>query len=266
MPAGDSSDAGALHAAPLAGTAAGMLRLVLLLLMLLAAPSRADAPATVAAAADLRLVLPGIAAAFTRATGQRVTLVFGSSGQMVQQAQAGAPYQLLLLADAGHAARLAAAVPGTERRPYALGRLALVARAGTGVRDVAGLKAAIAAGRVRHLAIANPAHAPYGVAARAVLAGLGLADTAPLVLGDNVAQALSFVASGAADAGLVALPLARAAGPGLVVVPVPPALHPPLVQTLVLMPAAGPAARGLAAHLTGPQGRAALAAAGFGLP
>jgi molybdate transport system substrate-binding protein len=242
-----------------------MIRLALFLLMLLAAPLRADAPATVAAAADLRLVLPGIAAGFTTATGQRVTLVFGSSGQMVQQARAGAPYQLLLLADAAHAARLA--MPGVQRRPYALGRLALVARAGTGVRDLAGLKAAIAAGRVRHLAIANPAHAPYGVAARAVLAGLGLADTAPRVLGDNVAQALSFVASGAADAGLVALPLARPlAGAELVVVPVPPALHPPLVQTLVLMPGAGPAARGLAAYLTGPQGRAALAAAGFGLP
>lgn len=246
-----------------------MIRMAVALLLICLAPNAARAaaaPAPVAAAADLRLVLPGLAAAFTRQRGERITLVFGSSGQMVQQAQAGAPYQLLLLADAGHAARLAAAVPGTARRPYALGRLALVARRDAGLRDLAGLKTAIAAGRVRHLAIANPAHAPYGVAAQAVLAGLGLASRAPLVLGDNVAQALSFVASGAADAGLVALPLARAAGPELVVVPVPPALHPPLVQTLVLMPGAGPAARGLADHLTGPQGRAALVAAGFGLP
>ena len=74
------------------------------------------------------------------------------------------------------------------------------------------------------------------------------------------------MSTGAAEAGLVALPLARAAGGGLTVVPVSPALHPPLVQTLVLMPGATPAARGLADRLTGPNGRAALARAGFGLP
>jgi molybdate transport system substrate-binding protein len=90
--------------------------------------------------------------------------------------------------------------------------------------------------------------------------------TAPLVLGENVAQALSFVSTGAAEAGLVALPLARVAGGGLIVVPLLPALHPPLVQTLVLMPGASPAARGLADRLTSPIGRAALARAGFGLP
>ena len=241
-----------------------MIRLFLLLLCL-AWPALAASPVPVAAAADLRLALPPLVRGHEAQTGARFNLSFGSSGQMVQQAMNGAPFQLLLLADASHADRLAAAVPGTERRPYALGRLALVATRASGVTDLASLKAAIRAGRIRHLAIANPAHAPYGVAARAVLAGLGVTG-APLGLGENVAQALSFVSTGAADAGLVALPLARVAGGGLIVVPVSPALHPPLVQTLVLMPGATPAARGLADRLTGPNGRAALALAGFGLP
>ena len=240
-----------------------MIRLFLLLLCL-AWPVLAASPVPVAAAADLRLALPPLVRGHEARTGARFSLSFGSSGQMVQQAMNGAPFQLLLLADASHADRLAAAVPGVERRPYALGRLALVATRASGITDLASLKAAILAGRIRHLAIANPVHAPYGVAARAVLAGLGI--TAPLVLGENVAQALSFVSTGAAEAGLVALPLARAASGGLMVVPVSPALHPPLVQTLVLMPGARPAARGLANRLTGPQGRAALALAGFGLP
>lgn len=240
-----------------------MLRL-LLALFLLAVPAAAAEPAAVAAAADLRLALPPIVRAFEAESGERVTVSFGSSGQMVQQALNGAPFQLLLLADASHADRLAAAVPGVERKPYALGRLALVATPASGVKRLADLKAAIAAGRVRHLAIANPVHAPYGAAARAVLAGLGV--TAPLVLGENVAQAMAFVSSGAAEVGLVALPLAQQAGGGLLVVPVSPKLHPPLVQTLVLMPGASPAARALAARLTGPQGRAALAKAGLGLP
>lgn len=240
-----------------------MIRLFLLLLCL-AWPVLAAPPVPVAAAADLRLALPPLVRGHETQTGARFSLSFGSSGQMVQQAMNGAPFQLLLLADASHADRLAAAVPGTERRPYALGRLALVATRASGITDLASLKAAILAGRIRHLAIANPAHAPYGVAARAVLAGMGI--TAPLVLGENVAQALSFVSTGAAEAGLVALPLARVAGGGLIVVPVSPALHPPLVQTLVLMPGASTAARGLADRLTSPIGRAALARAGFGLP
>jgi molybdate transport system substrate-binding protein len=241
-----------------------MIRLFLLLLCL-AWPALAADPVPVAAAADLRLALPPLVRGHEAQTGARFSLSFGSSGQMVQQALNGAPFQLLLLADASHADRLAASVPGAERRPYALGRLALVATRASGITDLASLKAAIVAGRIRHLAIANPAHAPYGVAAKAVLAGLGVTG-APLVLGDNVAQALSFVSTGAAEAGLVALPLARAADSRLIVVPVSPSLHPPLVQTLVLMPGATPAARGLADRLTGPNGRAALARAGFGLP
>ena len=240
-----------------------MIRLFLLLLCL-AVPAIAAPAVPVAAAADLRLALPPLVRGHEAQMGTRFNLSFGSSGQMVQQALNGAPFQLLLLADTSHADRLAAAVPGVERRPYALGRLALVATRASGITDLASLKAAIRAGRIRHLAIANPAHAPYGVAARAVLAGMGI--TAPLVLGENVAQALSFVSTGAAEAGLVAWPLARVAGGGLIVVPLLPALHPPLVQTLVLMPGASPAARGLADRLTSPIGRAALARAGFGLP
>lgn len=254
-----------------------MLRRLMILLALIwplaglaAAPVPVPVPVSVpvAAAADLRLVLPPLVAA-EQARGRAVYRVsFGSSGQMVQQALNGAPFQLLLLADHALADRLAAAVPGVERRAYALGRLALVVRRGNAIRDLAGLKAALAAGRLRHLAIANPAHAPYGAAARAVLASAGITN-APLVLGDNVAQALSFVTSGAADAGIVALPLAQAtanAAKGVRVVPISPALHPPLVQTLVIMPGASPAARALADAITGAQGQAALQAAGFGRP
>jgi molybdate transport system substrate-binding protein len=242
-----------------------LLRLIALLMLMLAHPALAT---TVAAAADLRATLPALVRAHEAATGERITLVFGSSGKLAQQAMNGAPFDLLLLADAATAQRVVRAVPGAVQRPYALARLALVVRTNVGLRDLAGLQAALVSGRVRHLAIANPAHAPYGVAAQGVLASLeaGAAAKGRLVLGDNVAQALSFVTSGAADAGLVALPLARLAGRNLIVVPVPPSLHAPLVQTMVLTPRADAAARRFAARITGGQGRAALAGAGFGLP
>ncbi|OYQ27103.1 molybdate ABC transporter substrate-binding protein [Sandarakinorhabdus cyanobacteriorum] len=241
-------------------------RWFLLFLLLLPNPLRAagPVPVAVAAAADLRLVLPPMVTALQARTGATYRLSFGSSGQMVQQAINGAPFQLLLLADHALAQRLADAVPGVERRAYALGRLALVVPPGSAIRDLGSLKAAIAARQVKHLAIANPAHAPYGAAAQAVLRKAGIGH-APLVLGDNVAQALTFVTSGAADAGIVALPLARASG-GVTVLPISPGLHPPLLQTLVIMPGASPAARALADAVTGPGGQAALKAAGFGTP
>lgn len=242
-----------------------MLRWLLLVMMLWPLAGQAT---TVAAAADLRATLPALAKAHEAATGQRITMVFGSSGKLAQQAMNGAPFDLLLLADSTTAQRVVKAVPGARAQPYALARLSLVVRPGVGLGDLSGLQAALRSGRVRHLAIANPAHAPYGIAAQGVLASLGVAAAAQpkLVLGDNVAQALAFVTSGAADAGLVALPLAKLAGGKLIVVPVPPTLHAPLVQNLVLMPRADALARDFAARLTGPQGRAALAAAGFGLP
>ena len=46
----------------------------------------------------------GFSTSFIIVTGTRFSLSFGSSGQMVQQALNGAPFQLLLLADASHAA------------------------------------------------------------------------------------------------------------------------------------------------------------------
>lgn len=90
-----------------------MIRLFLLLLLLcLAWPALAADPVPVAAAADLRLALPPLVRGHEAQTGTRFSLSFGSSGQMVQQALNGAPFQLLLLADASHADRLAASVPG----------------------------------------------------------------------------------------------------------------------------------------------------------
>jgi molybdate transport system substrate-binding protein len=65
---------------------------------------------------------------------------------------------------------------------------------------------------VKHVAIANPQHAPYGRAAQAALRSLGLYESVEpkLVLGENIAQTLQFVESGAADVGIVALSLALA--------------------------------------------------------
>jgi molybdate transport system substrate-binding protein len=65
---------------------------------------------------------------------------------------------------------------------------------------------------VRHIAIANPKHAPYGRAAEAAMRSQGVYDSikGKLVYGENVAQTFQFVQSGAADIGIIALSLALA--------------------------------------------------------
>jgi molybdate transport system substrate-binding protein len=230
-------------------------------------------PLLVAAAADLKPALDELAAAFEAAGGGPVRVSYGSSGTFFAQLTAGAPYDLYLSADATYPARLVAdgkALAGTEFR-YAVGRLALFARTGSPVDPAQGL-AALAAPGAGKVAIANPVHAPYGRAAEAALAALGLLERVRprLVLGESAAQAAQFAASSACDAGLVPLALARApamAAAGRHAV-VPRELHPPIVQAgVVPAGAAEPArARALAAFLVAPEAQRVLARAGYEPP
>jgi molybdate transport system substrate-binding protein len=230
-------------------------------------------PLLVAAAADLKPALDELTAAFEAAGGGPVRVAYGSSGTFFAQLSAGAPYDLFLSADATYPTRLVAAgkgLTGTEFR-YAVGRLALFARTGSPVDPALGLAGLAASGRGK-VAVANPAHAPYGRAAEAALAALGLLEQVRprLVLGENAAQAAQFAASSACDAGLIPLALARA--PALAAVGrhalVPRELHPPITQAgVVLAGAADPArARALAAFLLTPEAQRVLARAGFEPP
>jgi len=168
----------------------------------------------VAAASDLRFALADLSAAFRSAHPDvALDISYGSSGAFYAQLLNHAPYDLFLSADVEYPRQLAQrglTVPNSEFT-YAYGRLALWTRASSAV-DVttAGLNA-LADERIAHVAIANPEHAPYGRAAVSALRARGLYDrVAPkLVFGETVSQALQFVQSGAADAGIVALSLAR---------------------------------------------------------
>jgi molybdate transport system substrate-binding protein len=63
---------------------------------------------------------------------------------------------------------------------------------------------------VKKIAIANPLHAPCGQAAISAMQKEGIYDSAKnkFVLGENISQTASFVVSGSADIGVVALSLA----------------------------------------------------------
>jgi molybdate transport system substrate-binding protein len=168
---------------------------------------------TVAAAADLQFAFQDVAARFEKGTGKQVKLIFGSSGTFFAQIQNGAPFDLFFSADIDYPKRLEAAgltEPGTFY-PYATGKIVLWAPHGSKLDLNRGLQVLLDP-RVRKIAIANPEHAPYGRAAVAALRHENLYDkvSPKFVLGENISQAASFVVSGNADAGIIALSLALA--------------------------------------------------------
>jgi molybdate transport system substrate-binding protein len=232
-----------------------------------------DVP-TVAAASDLQFALEEVAAAFSAATGRKVELAFGSSGNFFRQIRQGAPFQMFLSADEAFVEELAAGGFAEDRGAlYAVGRIALIVPRGSALKPdgtLADLAAALRDGRVRRFAIANPEHAPYGRRAEEALRHAGLWDAIEkrLVLGENVSQAAQFAISGGADGGIVAYSLAlaprvaRLADHALI----PSEWHQPLRQRMVLMNGAGETARMFYAFVAAPEARKILNRYGFVLP
>ena len=231
-------------------------------------------PTKVAAASDLQFALGQIAARYEQETGNKVALSFGSSGNFARQIPQGAPFDLFLSADEEYILRLAEqGLLRDQGQLYAIGRVALLAPHGSSLKvdsELRDLAAAISDGRLQHLAIANPQHAPYGRAARAVLerAGLWAALQGKLVLGENVAQAAQFALSGSTQGGIVAWSLCKApelARHGVAAL-LPENWHPPLRQRMALTRHAGEDARRFYAYLQKPTARAIFERNGFSLP
>jgi molybdate transport system substrate-binding protein len=195
---------------------------------------------SVAVAANFSAPMQKIAAAFEADTGHKAELSFGATGKFYAQITHGAPFQVLLSADDTTPARLekeGKAEPHT-RFTYAIGTLVLWS-AQPGYVDAQG--AVLKTGDFRHLAIANPKIAPYGMAAVQALDKLGVtARVQPrLVQGENIAQTHQFVATGNAPLGFVALSQVMVDGKIRAgsAWQVPAELHEPIRQDVVLLQA-----------------------------
>lgn len=222
----------------------------------------------VAAAADLSKAFKEVADAYQRETGQLVKLTFGATGQLTQQIEHGAPFDVFAAANESYIADLDKQdllLPDT-RQVYAIGRLALWTRKGGPPcpRSLADLTQP----RYAHIAIANPKVAPYGKAAQEALEAARLWDTlqSRLVYGENIQQTLQFAQSGNADVALISLSLAKDSGGSTVLVP--EKLYTPLRQALAVVKSTSQpeAARRFAAFVAGPKGRAILKKYNFALP
>ncbi|PYZ98968.1 molybdate ABC transporter substrate-binding protein [Alteribacter lacisalsi] len=169
------------------------------------------APVHVGAAADLYHAFSDIGEQFEDETGYDVTFTFGSTGQITQQIEEGAPYDIFAAAHESYIDRLIEAghMNPETKRLYAYGVIGLM-------YDDDFLEGPLKAedltdDRISRIAIANPEHAPYGKAARETLAHWGIWDEVEdkLVLGENIRQSYQHVETGNADVGIIALALSH---------------------------------------------------------
>lgn len=220
------------------------LRLLTLLLLVVVVctwqPQAGAAEIEIAAASDLTFAFKDVAARFEKQTGNKIKLTYGSSGNFFAQIQNGAPFDLFFSADVSYPEKLegeGVAEPGTIYE-YASGKLVMWVPNASKLDLSRGLAALLDPG-IGKIAIANPQHAPYGVAAVAAMRHAGIYDQvkSKLVLGENISQTAQFVQSGNADVGLLALSLAVA--PAMKnsgrYVEIPAADYPPLIQAAVIL-------------------------------
>ena len=165
------------------------------------------------AAADLQYALREIADLYMKKHPEdKIELIFGSSGKGYAQVRAGAPYHIFFSADMKYVEKLyqeGHAV--TKPKPYAIGRIVVWTRKDSGL-DPSKFPAVLLDKKVKKIAIANWEHAPYGRASKEALESYGVFDKVKdkFVIGENIAQSASYIRSGAADIGFIALSLARA--------------------------------------------------------
>ena len=227
-----NTGASALKASALAGASLAAMPVIL--------PKAAHARASlfIAAASSLRPVLSELRQDVPALKRLNIRFAWGATGKLATQIINGAPFDLFFAADAIRPALLQqkGIIPAACRRTFALGRLCLFAADGRALKDA---PAILREGRFRHLAMANPRHAPYGRAARETLMHLGLWESIrpKIVYGENVGQAFQFLRAGAAELGFVALSqvltLTGATAPNLWLVP--QRMHHPLAQQVVIL-------------------------------
>lgn len=250
------------------------MRWLFLLLVLLVActPSVNDGSTpsalTVSAASDLIPAFERVGALFSSETGIAVTFNFGSSGQLAQQIEQGAPVDVFASASRDYIDELTRSgliIPDTVTA-YALGRITIWTRSDsilqlTGLNDLDNPA-------VKRIAIANPAHAPYGAAAREALKNAGIWDQVQdkLVFGNSVSQTLQMAETNSVDAAIVALSLSISTDGAWVLIP--DMTHNPIEQVIGVVRTTKDeqAARQFIAFVKSESGTAILKDFGFVIP
>ena len=229
-------------------------------------------PPTVVVAANMKPAMEEIYQQYKSATGQKFRIIYGASGNLTRQIQQGAPFNLFVSADENFP--LALSKDGftvDEGKVYAIGRLAMIANKGKGIKlslkedDLQ--KIITSANKV---ALAKPDIAPYGKAAVEFLTKMGLINLAKekFAYGENISSATNFVVVGAAPIGFTAYSLAiskevaRDADHLLI----PENLHEPIRQRMVLIKNPPQSVVDFYNYLQSPHAKAIIKAHGYAVP
>jgi molybdate transport system substrate-binding protein len=195
---------------------------------------------TVAAAADLQFAMQDVSARFQKETGKSIKLIYGSSGNFFQQIQNGAPFDMFFSANLDYPKKLQAGglTEQGSYYQYARGKIVIWVPKDSKLDVGSGVQSLLDPS-IKKIAVANPQHAPYGQAAVAAMQAGHVYDKIKdkLVLGENISQTASYVVSGSADVGIVALSLALS--PNMKdkgrYTEVPAADYPPIEQACVIL-------------------------------
>src|SRR5262245_33169398 len=206
-----------------------------LLFALSCRPQTAETDLTIAAASDLTNAFEEIGREFQKTTGTKVVFNFGSSGMLTKQIEQGAPVDLFAAANVAFVNQLeqkGLILPDTKK-VYARGRLVLWTAQNSGIKIEK--LSDLTLPEIKRVAIANPEHAPYGMAARQALerAGLWEAVKPKLVYGENIRQTMQYAQTGNVEVAIVALSLTPGTDGHYVLVSAE--LHDPLDQTFAVI-------------------------------
>jgi len=220
---------------------------------------------TVAAASDLTPVFEELGRAFESATKTKVVFVFGSTGMLTRQIENGAPFDLFAAANVSYIDELEqkGLIIPDSKTIYARGRITLWTANESPIR-FQGIED-LAQPQIQRIAIANPDHAPYGLAAKQALQSAGIWDRVQpkLVYGDNIRQTLQYAQTGNVEVAIVSLTLSINSNGRWTLIPED--LHQPIDQGLAIMKSTKnePAARAFITFLSSPQGKAIMKKYGF---
>ena len=211
-------------------------QIILFSIAVTACSSKSESKLTIAAAANMQLALTDITKAFTQETGIEVEVILSSSGKLNAQIKEGAPYDVFVSADMQFPQDLYE-TGFTEEAPkvYANGTLVLWSFQD----DVPPSFKMLKDPNIKHVAVANPKTAPYGIAAEQFLRRINTYNEieSKLVFGESVGQTNQFIITGAAELGLTAKsvvmsPQMKNKGHWI---EIPNKLHDPIAQGVVLL-------------------------------
>lgn len=223
-------------------TGAGLLALMVISLGFAGCGSGAHPPnqpitLTISAAISLKAPLEAIGQGYERAhPDERVVCNFGASGTLQRQIEQGAPVDIFISAGESQMDALeknSVLVPGTRRDLLGNELVLIVPARSEGIKDFPDLTKST----VKSVAIGNPQVVPAGMYAKETLENLGLLPKIQkkLVYAQDVRQALAYVETGNADAGLVYVTDARTSNAVRVAAAAPNDSHLPILYPVALL-------------------------------